>query len=189
MRMFDRPDICQAFNRGGSSYYYKDYAVRNADPCDHMDIKDLTIPNVFESEVDNDQFVLAFPTRHLLNEEEFEASFNIDVENNSLKMMVGEKFIIPMEKYGFYSPIIRDNILLLALKRIVDHISFCEGLDIKIPENVRSIVLVRHNWSKWDVNGTISNWSAFHSHQCTYLMPFTSEIGNKTCRECVHDLR
>ena len=154
-----------------------------------MAIKDLMIPDAFESVVDNDQFVLEFPTKHLLNEEEFKASFGIDLEKKSLKMMVGEKFIIPMEKYGFYSPVIIDDILMLALKRIIDHISFCEGLDMEFPENVRSIVPVRHNWSEWDVNGTVTNWSAFHSHRCTYLMPFTSEIRNRTCRECVHDLR
>ena len=66
-----------------------------------MEIKDLTVPDVFDAQLDGDQFVLEFPTRCLLNEVEFEASFGIVVENNTLKMMVGEKFIMPMEKFGF----------------------------------------------------------------------------------------
>ena len=106
-----------------------------------------------------------------------------------MQMMMGEKFVCPLEQFGIYMTVTWDNILLIGLERITYHLRLCEGLQDEIDDGIRSKVPVKHYWKELLANGSVHEWEAWHSHRCQYILPLTGELKKKTCRQCIHNLR
>ena len=83
--------------QGVLSYYYKDYRIRTPVPRYDLSLNQLIIPVNLTVDVDGDQMVITFPTFHFLNGLSLKGSFGINMETNHMQMMMGEKFVCPLE--------------------------------------------------------------------------------------------
>ena len=95
--LHDGPEIRQNVQQGVSSYYYKDYGVRTQVPRINLSLGQLIIPANLTVDVDVDQMVVTFSTFQYLNGLSLKGSFGIDMETNHMQMMIGDKFVCPLE--------------------------------------------------------------------------------------------